>query len=113
MKNDDEDLGWKFKQYIQSASLLTNRYLEHLELLKNSTPNTPENRIQTEVFFNIQKELIKKMEMIYSVILSYNLDPLRFPSLTQGDILKAQLLLDEVTNRIKKTGGGVSFTRKQ
>ena len=87
---------------------------ERMGVIKMEPHGSQEQKIQIEV---LNKYLIQDSEelasLLYSVILSYNESPERLQSLTNQDILKAQIALDDFVNILKSTGTKVNIQFKK
>jgi hypothetical protein len=109
----DEDPRWKLKTiwetYRHTAELLIKKKKEwdaakepaKRELLADATDKTG-------------VEFKKWAELLYTYILSYNQFKAegQFPGITDADILKAQLVQDEVSAMLKEEGFNIEYGRK-
>lgn len=107
-----EDVRKLFREYLKLYKFTARLAVERMELISSVEPNSSEQRIHIEV---MNKEINPKLEeygrLIYSAILTYNKNPSDLPSLTKEDILKAQLVQDEVSSMLGKVGIHIQYAR--
>jgi len=95
-----EDLKFLCEEYKVQAKQTIAKKKEIEKLKINST----EYVVQSEVFQNIIKDLVKNGEIIYTAILSYNNSPETFKQITKDDVLFCQLMQDEISSILKENG---------
>ena len=93
-----EDLKFLCEEFKVQAKQAIAKKIEIEKLKVNST----EYVVQSEVFQNIVKDLLKNGEIIYTAILSYNNAPDTFEQITRDDVLFWQLTQDEVSSMLNK-----------
>ncbi len=88
------------------------RLVERKQILDKLDLTSAEYLIQKETFDNILKHFTERADLIFSGIISYNADPEGMTTISKEDVLKAQLLQDEITQLLKQNNINVVFKRK-
>lgn len=85
---------------------------ERLSIVKSEQHNSLEQKIQLETLYKYKLPELKELgDITYSIILTYNKFPHMLSSLTDADILKAQMTLDESISILKSAGYNIQFTK--
>jgi hypothetical protein len=101
------------KFLLDDYKVKSKHWIENYEKSKLLDPTSHEFRIISQVCNNINEMIIKYSSTIYSVILTFNLNPEIWPDCTKEDILQAQLVQDEVISTLKEHGMTFNFTRDE
>lgn len=98
---------------LDDYKVKSKHWIENHEKSKMLDPTSSEFRIISEVCNNINEIITKYSSTIYSMILTFNLNPEILSDYTEEDILQAQLAQDEVISRLKEHGMTFNFTRDE
>jgi hypothetical protein len=102
----DEEIKQSLEFILGEAKAYAKRMVERIQLIKQSVPASVDARIHREVLEkDLNPELNRLASLIYSVILTFNKKPELYTVLKQGDILQAQLALDEITSMVREACG--------
>lgn len=108
----DEDPRWTLKALLESYNHSAKLLIEKKKELEKATIPS-EQRILAETMENIRKDFQNWSQLLYSFILSYNYYKSRgqFQDITDGDILNAQLIQDEVAAKLRENGINVEYSQ--
>ena len=106
MDEDDEALRWKLKAVLEVFSKTADLMIEKKREYEAELEDPTRKHTLAESMKRTNEDLRQSASIVYTFILSYNrYKPLgEFKDLTDTDILKAQLIQDEVTAKLAAAG---------
>lgn len=112
MNFDDNDKRYKIREFLKACKVTAKLVVERMNLINWTATCSIEQKIHIDILNGpLRKQMEEQCSIVYSLILSYNKNPKEWSFLTQGDILEAQLVLDEVSAELKKVGITSNFGR--
>jgi hypothetical protein len=94
----------KLHLFLELTLVTTKDVKERLSIIKKEPSDSLERKVQMETLNNhIIPQLQNYLSIIHSAIWSYNQHPNLWPGLSNSDILKAQIALDDCITMLKNS----------